>query len=371
MLQTVLNVTAAFQFICIPNAHWHYFYVNFVIGSSCHAKKVPCKKPQVEVQLPWDTEPISQVGQSPPPQHTITDDAATFTEDFIRAEHKEVIDGITKIYQTLKLIDYIDDAELIYPPHQHLPAQELASLGLEPEAIALLRYLPYLDIKDVEISPCTSSYNYLYNIQEARDVLWERKNDLAPWVIRLSYVSHLPSDWGRTIIYDIRTKKIIQWPNNTPSYANTYLDFPWLSPTEMFDEWLNFLRELKEMPWRTRSWRMVESEYPAAPFNWIDLIANGMVAEPPKEPPKELLTQYSRDCYNFDQARKYLFITHGWPDDFNASEFKAAKRVWQEEQRRLENSKKQATQADAKERASEEYSKFLEDTAGPGAFKKP
>src|SRR3954464_3240179 len=112
-------------------------------------------KPQVEVQLPWHTEPISQEGQSSS-QHSITDDAETFTEDYIRAEHKDVIDGITKVYQTLKLMDYIDDAEIIYPPHQHLPVQELASLGLESEAIALLRYLPYLDIED-EISPYTKS----------------------------------------------------------------------------------------------------------------------------------------------------------------------------------------------------------------------
>lgn len=139
------------------------------MGSSCLAKKRPCKKPQVEIQLPWDTEPFQQIGQTPY-QHSITNDAATFTEDFIRVEHKDVIDGITKIYQTLKSMDYIDDAELIYPPHQHLPAQELASFGLEPEAIALLSYLPYLDIEE-EISPYISPYNYLHDIEGARDAL--------------------------------------------------------------------------------------------------------------------------------------------------------------------------------------------------------
>jgi hypothetical protein len=111
-----------------------------------------------------------------------------FAEDYIRSEHGAVLDGITKIYETLKEMQYVSPEQLKYPPHENFPAQELASIGLEPEAIAIIRYLPYLDFDigcdhdRIDISPMTNSFSYLRvdDIPEAPQVLWEGGNDLAP-----------------------------------------------------------------------------------------------------------------------------------------------------------------------------------------------
>lgn len=68
-----------------------------------------------------------------------------FTEDYIRLEHGAAIDGITRIYETLREMQHINPEQLQYPPHENFPAKELASIGLEPEAIVIIPHLPYLD----------------------------------------------------------------------------------------------------------------------------------------------------------------------------------------------------------------------------------
>lgn len=132
---------------------------------------------------------------------------------------------ITQVYETLRSMEYIEESEIRRPPHQDLPMEELATNGLDPEVIALLRYLPFLDIDD-EISYGTLPYSYLKDVSEAREVLWQGECDLAPWTLRLASCKATPGIFGRTIIYDIRTKHIIQWPNNSPGYTNIYLDLP-------------------------------------------------------------------------------------------------------------------------------------------------
>ena len=77
-----------------------------------------------------------------------------FTEQYLKSEHGELIEGINNLYNTFIAMGYFDSSELRFPPHLDLDVDTLASIGLEAEAIALLRYLPYAD-SEVEISTWT------------------------------------------------------------------------------------------------------------------------------------------------------------------------------------------------------------------------
>jgi hypothetical protein len=329
---------------------------------------MPCKKPELEIQVPWQKSPTSHSCQvlSHVPNH----DAAVFTEDFIKVQHGELINGITQVYETLRGMDYIEESEIRRSPHQNLPEEELVAIGLETEVIALLRHLPFLDISD-EISYGTLPYNYLKDVSGAREVLWQGEYDLAPWAVRLASCVATPGIFGRTIIYDIRTKHIIQWPNNSPGYTNTYLDLPSVPAKVMLDQWMEYLRDLKEIPWSARSSRYVGSESPAPPSGYIDYIANGYrVVDPTPE-----ADQYLLDGYNMRAARKRLFLENGWPDDFRVEEFRIAKQRFYERDKRFEmiveklmhtgpysGKEKDIAEARAK------HSKFLEESAGSGAI---
>ncbi|KAK6601694.1 hypothetical protein H4I96_07035 [Botrytis cinerea] len=150
----------------------------FPICSSCLSLKETCKKPEIEIEVPWQKSPTSQSCEVP--SHDPSHNDAVFTEDFIKEQHGEFIRGITQVHETLRYMEYIEESEIRRPPHQNLPKEEFVTIGLEPEVIALLRHLPFLEIDD-EISYGTFPYNYLNNVSEAREVLWKGEYDLASW----------------------------------------------------------------------------------------------------------------------------------------------------------------------------------------------
>ncbi|KAM0151171.1 hypothetical protein ACHAQE_008618 [Botrytis cinerea] len=140
----------------------------FPICSSCLSLKETCKKPEIEIEVPWQKSPTSQSCEVP--SHDPNHNDAVFTEDFIKEQHGEFIRSITQVYETLRYMEYIEESEIRRPPHQNLPKEEFVTIGLEPEVIDLLRHLPFLEIDD-EISYGTLPYNYLNNVSEAREVL--------------------------------------------------------------------------------------------------------------------------------------------------------------------------------------------------------
>jgi hypothetical protein len=356
------------RFVRLSHARIARVATNNLVGSSCLSLSVPCKKPKTEIEVPWQKSPTSQSCEvsSHDPNH----DDAVFTEEFIKTQHGELINGITQVYETLRRMDYIKESEIRRPPHHNLPKEELATIGLEPEVIALLRYLPFLDIRD-EISYGTLPYNYLRGVSDAREVLWQGEYDLAPWAVRLASCVATPGIFGRTIIYDIRTKHIIQWPNNSPGYTNTYLDLPSVPAKVMLDQWIGYLRDLKEMPWSDEFSRYVKSEPPAPPSGYVDYIANGYrIVDPTPE-----ADQYLLDGYNKGAARKRLFLENGWPDDFRVVEFRIAKQKFDEEDTRLDEVVEELMHTgpyEGKEEAIAEakakHSKFLEESAGSRAI---
>lgn len=340
-------------------------FTNRLVGSSCLALEEPCKKPEIEIEVPWQKSPTSQTCEVS--SHEPNNDDAVFTEEFIKSQHGELINGITQIYETIRCMDYIEESEIKQPPHGDLPKDELVAIGLEPEVIALLKHLPFLEMDD-EISHGTLPYNYLDDVSQAREVLWDGEYDLAPWVVRLTSCTAQPGIFGRTIIYDIRTKHITQWPNNSPGYTNTYLDLPSVPAKVMLDQWMEYLRDLKETPWSDGGSRYVESEPPAPPSGYIDYIANGnRVVEPTPS-----ASQYLLDDYNERAARKTLFVENGWPDEFRVEEFRIAKDKFEEKSRKLRMAIQMLTRAEAREEeiaeAKAERSKFLQESAGSKAI---
>ncbi|KAM0313966.1 hypothetical protein ACHAO8_005073 [Botrytis cinerea] len=336
----------------------------FPICSSCLSLKETCRKPEIEIEVPWQKSPTSQSCEVP--SHDPNHNDAVFTEDFIKEQHGEFIRSITQVYETLRYMEYIEESEIRRPPHQNLPKEEFVTIGLEPEVIALLRHLPFLEIDD-EISYGTLPYNYLNNVSEAREVLWKGEYDLAPWAVRLGSCKVTPGIFERTIIYDIRTKHIIQWPNNSPGYTNTYLDLPSVPAKVMLDQWIEYLRDLKEMPWSNGRSRYVESEPPASPSGYVDYIANGYnIVDPTPD-----ADQYLLDGYNKRAVQKKLFVEHGWPDDFRVEEFRIAKQKFDKEDRKLRMVAQKLMhtgpydgKAEEIAEAKAEHSKFLEESAG-------
>jgi hypothetical protein len=282
-----------------------------------------------------------------------------FSEEFISSQHESVIKGITRVYETLLKMQYIEASEIHLPPHADFPSETLMQIGIEPEVVALLRQLPYLDIEG-EITAYTNAYSYLDDVKEARQVTWEGENDLAPWAIRLSKCKAYPGVHGRTIIYDLRTRSIVQWFNNEPGYTNTYLDLPHIPPGDFFEQWLGFLKDLTEIPWRSAYTCGVSSVPPAPPSGCVDLVANGY---------SEDVGAPQGDGYNLREAQKKIYRNHGWPDEFRGEEFRATRQSWQLQHNMLDKARSTAMHAgnvEEKRRTFEAYSAFLENSAGGG-----
>ena len=267
-----------------------------------------------------------------------------FTEEYLKAEHGELIEGITNLYNTFIAMGYFDPSDVQFPPHPNLDVNTLASIGLEAETIALIQYLPYAD-SEVEISTWTMPYNYLEDCQDAREIRWDGLHDLAPWVIRLTRVQ---KDDGRTIIYDLRTKTIIQWCIND-GYTNSYLELPDVSPARLFAQWIAYLKELKEIPWRGEHSRIVVSMFQSLPFSYLCLSEKEITV--PENP-----SQYGKDQLNELLAMKTLFVSCGWPENFRKEEFERKRKEWQAMYDNLDNV------------GGISFSTFLYQTAGEGAL---
>ncbi|PVH80664.1 hypothetical protein DL98DRAFT_627223 [Cadophora sp. DSE1049] len=279
-------------------------------------KRTGCRKPNPEVAVPWDKSGASGLQHR---SHTGFTDDMLFTEEYIRTAHSSLIEGISSVYDTLTTMAYLDDSEIKLPPHQNLPMEELANIGLDAEARALIRYLPYLEHKR-DISPYAQSYSYL------------------------------------------------KWPNNEGGYANTYLDLPTSTPEEFFSRWVGFLKDLKDIPWRSGKLYEISSEHPAPPSGFIDYLINGY-ADPadgpvPRNPRQPQLG--INDGLYMREARKKLFRDSGCPDNFDKDNFKIRRQKWQEENDTLNTARAVAwiVLAEAKAAAFTEYSNFLVRSAG-------
>ncbi|KAK8904785.1 hypothetical protein QC760_007124 [Botrytis cinerea] len=135
----------------------------------------------------------------------------------------------------------------------------------------------------------------------------------------------------------------------------------------MLDQWIEYLRDLKEMPWSNGRSRYVESEPPASPSGYVDYIANRYnIVDPTPD-----ADQYLLDGYNKRAAQKNLFVEHGWPDDFRVEEFRIAKQKFDKEDRKLRMVAQKLMhtgpydgKAEEIAEAKAEHSKFLEESAG-------
>ncbi|KAL5351527.1 hypothetical protein ACLOAV_003386 [Pseudogymnoascus australis] len=339
--------------------------------AECLANLLRCGKPKVDVTVPWaKAGQTVEETQSPNPQHAaqqlLVAIDSKFTGEYIHTEHYDVIRGITQIFDLLRDMAYLDKDQIIRPPHTDFPAAKLAALGLEDEAVALLRYLPYLK-EDVEITAMSKSYSYLRAERDAREVLWEGNNDLAPWAVRLTQVQPVAANHGRTIIYDLHTKTITQWASNEDAYTNTYLDLPTVPAKQMLAQWEANLRALTELPWcepdREPS---IKSVPPAPPHGFIDYVANGY-ANPEQSIAMSTTNQYSVDGLNHRKTIETMFIDYGWPNEFRADEFAQARNEWALTEHRLDYNRQRVGGLVA----YLEYSEFLRYSAGADGVQGP
>ncbi|OBT63403.1 hypothetical protein VE03_07129 [Pseudogymnoascus sp. 23342-1-I1] len=339
--------------------------------AECLANQLRCGKPKVNVTVPWaKAGQTVEETQSPNPlyaaQQLLIAANSEFTEEYIYTEHCDVIRGITHIFNLLRDMAYLDEYEIIRPPHADFPAEKLAALGLENEVVALLRYLPYLK-EDVDITAMSKSYSYLRAEHDAREVLSEGNNDLAPWAIRLTQVQPMAGNHGRTIIYDLHTKTITQWASNEDAYTNTYLDLPTVPSRQMLAQWEANLRALTELPWcEPNRERSIKSVPPAPPHGFIDYVANGY-ANPEQSIAMSTTNQYSVDGLNHRKTMEKMFIDHGWPDEFRAEEFAQARKEWALTEHRLDYNRERVGGLVA----YLEYSEFLCQSAGADGVQGP
>ncbi|KFZ25514.1 hypothetical protein V502_00006 [Pseudogymnoascus sp. VKM F-4520 (FW-2644)] len=335
--------------------------------AECLANCLGCGKPKINITVPWPkaAQTVEET-QSPNPQNAAQQLLVAadfeFTEEYICAEHCNVIRGITQIFDLLRDMAYLDEDEIIRPPHINFPAAELTALGLETEVVALLRYLPYLK-EDVEITAMSKSHSSLRAGRGAREVLWEGGNDLAPWVVRLTQVQPMAANHGRTIIYDLHAKTITQWANNENAYTNTYLDLPTLPAKQMLAQWEANLRALTELPWREPNREpSIKSVPPAPPHGFIDYVAN-----PEQSIATSTTNQYSVDGLNHRKSMEKMFIDHGWPDEFRADGFAQARKEWALTERRLDYNRQRVGGL----AAYLEYSEFLYQSASDDGIQGP
>jgi hypothetical protein len=139
----------------------------------------------------------------------------------------------------------------------------------------------------------------------------------------------------------------------------------------MLDQWMEWLRDLKEVLWSDGSSRHVQSEPPAPPSGYIDYIANGLrIVDPTPDS-----DQYMLDSYNKGTAQKRLFVDHGWPDNFRVEEFRIAKQRFNKVLKKLRMgiqnlmySVPSDGHAEAIAEAKVKHSKHLEESAGSRAI---
>ncbi len=113
-------------------------------SSLCKEKRQPCRKPKLEIEVPWEKPPSTPSTQNfnLQTQHLFTRDMLV-TEEFIKSE--------------LKAMRYIDSSETKLPPMCTSLLKLLPQLGLNRRLLLYYDIFHTWDI-DVEISPSTKSY---------------------------------------------------------------------------------------------------------------------------------------------------------------------------------------------------------------------
>jgi hypothetical protein len=134
-------------------------------------------------------------------------------DDALRAKHRCLIDGLTKLFDLFVTLRYLAATDVVHPPHVAPPVDtaRMATLGFDPEAIALATLLPQLrngvvwgwQEEGTALVPRSKAVNYLVRDSGFDEVfdrlrLGKESTLLPPTMLRLtdagSYGDHLLYD---------------------------------------------------------------------------------------------------------------------------------------------------------------------------------
>lgn len=114
----------------------------------------------------------------------------------VAARHIDLIEGMTKIYNTLLKMRYFMSVNLWRLPHHSPPLafQALETAGYTPEVVEVMQQLLYLDpsthcLGGVQVAPNSTAIAYTnpgHEVEYSRDPFLSGFNDIAPWSFRLT-----------------------------------------------------------------------------------------------------------------------------------------------------------------------------------------
>jgi hypothetical protein len=141
---------------------------NAIKGSNSVKLNLPCLKPNIPIKLPSHGEMQSHEFKEMFP--ALNGKMYSYTEENITTTHAALIEGITAIFDTLKLMEYVSEDDIARPPHSldDIPWKALLRQGLDPETVCLSRYLPYLMITE-EVTMHSRPYSYLSRYKSGGD----------------------------------------------------------------------------------------------------------------------------------------------------------------------------------------------------------
>ncbi|OJD33161.1 c6 zinc finger domain-containing protein [Diplodia corticola] len=210
--------------------------------------------------------------------------------------HRELIEGVRRVYATLVKMRYIPAEELIWPPHHQLKST-LEPLGFDPRIVDLLRYLPYLRNTVVqraspELDHGTYGINYL-DQGEAEDMLEvSRPNEV--------FIFKSCSDFGNFYVYDMDRK--------TMKLATPFQLYSKEAGRQEFDNRLT-----------ARSAGLVLNDLVEGYRNLTLVPMRGLHGY-----------QLSSSLPGSDTEIKRLYLRHGWPNKFDGESFQKALSEWLE-----------------------------------------
>ncbi|KAH8592179.1 hypothetical protein B0O99DRAFT_597520 [Bisporella sp. PMI_857] len=242
--------------------------------------------------------------------------------------HQDVIDGMTRIYDTLIAMGYLAESNSRRSPHDEVPVafQQLRSVGFDKDVIELLLHMPYISeshgnlLDSYELAPDTLSMSYLSNsmndLGAIRDPLETGYNDIAPW-----------------------DGKITAWKGSRSTF---YLDLPKRLAKLVLDGWHQKLVSLTWLPDYARDGYLMPRTVECLDYA-------GARREHPTyftDPKYTRQARTFRDEVNKFHAIKKIYYDHGWPDAFRGDEFKRTRLEWERRRRALTNWNRERSEAD-------------------------
>lgn len=292
-------------------------------------------------QEQWSLEPTDTAQAA-----RIMRELKVISSEDIRDQHQELLSGMRDLYQVLIDLCFLEESNLLQPPHEkpHVPAKKFALQGMDPEAIAVLRELPYL-YKVYQVAPKAVACSYTskhHEMKFPRDPLDPQGGingvaALPPWIIAVTRPLPPPlTDFEHARLYDVRRKKLGRLCDSI--YKNGIGDeSPFLEdaqpPQIVLSYWVALLKTLEWLPSLSKE----EPEILVKPIPFNETLASVSKEEEPNMP-ESFRSSYlhsMRRSSNMYWAMRKVYEDCGWPGPLRKDDFNRRKLEWHTETRML------------------------------------